>query len=576
MSDVSALASDVGRSRKSKWAMDRTPGRVKLTKQQVVDMQDLMIAAYCTLDFQRRLHKTWDATNLEDEESIARARQNVCLPVQIPVVAKFGFEPTKQGVNMSVLASLAFKSDPDVIYRGQFLAYLVDPTLQRHDQFAGFADRAPELYSMVRDALARGTRWQGAEEEEEPLVHSGSSVPECAEASEAATMIVPSLVLLSGETVHVTPLNSETVGTLRARVADTLGRPPNAVRLAAGSAVLHNDQCVGDLGLEIIHVILRAVERRLYVAEAGCARVTCWRLDLEDGGPQQCGEIFREVVAGGQREGRRLEQLSNPRGVCVTGHGTVYVAESGNDRVSRWSPGCRSGELVAGGLGNGGDPEQIDTPTGLCIDAEGAVYVAEYWNHRVSRWPSTATRGECVAGGKGQGGAPDQLNCPTGLFVDPADGAIYVAEYWNHRVSRWQRGSKHCSIVAGGRGRGNLADQLDRPTGVFVDANGAIYVAEHHNHRVTCWARGAAHGEVVAGGRGRGAGMDQLDLPWGLFVDEEGAVYVAEEGNHRVTRWARGAKSGELVAGGCGEGDSSRQLSSPFGIFVVDTAPGAR
>ena len=66
--------------------------------------------------------------------------------------------------------------------------------------------------------------------------------------------------------------------------------------------------------------------------------------------------------------------------------------------------------------------------------------------------------------------------------------------------------------------------------------------------------------QVVAGGNGRGDRLDQLDRPSGIAVERDGAVLVADTFNNRVVRWRAGAQVGEVVAGGNGEGDRVDQL----------------
>ncbi|CAF3904273.1 unnamed protein product, partial [Didymodactylos carnosus] len=55
------------------------------------------------------------------------------------------------------------------------------------------------------------------------------------------------------------------------------------------------------------------------------------------------------VVAGGQREGNGLAQLSYPGGVVVDQLGTVYVADAGNGRIMRWPKGATKGSVIVGG-----------------------------------------------------------------------------------------------------------------------------------------------------------------------------------------------------------------------------------
>jgi len=62
--------------------------------------------------------------------------------------------------------------------------------------------------------------------------------------------------------------------------------------------------------------------------------------------------------------------------------------------------------------------------------------------------------------------------------------------------------TQNSTIVAGGRDAGSALDQLNFPFGIFVDDNQTVYVADFANHRVVKWNRGASTGELVAGGNG--------------------------------------------------------------------------
>ena len=90
-----------------------------------------------------------------------------------------------------------------------------------------------------------------------------------------------------------------------------------------------------------------------------------------------------------------------------------------------------------------------------------------------------------VAGGNGQGNQLNQLNCPTYLFVDE-EQAVYVSDYYNHRVMKWNKDTKEGIVVAGGQGSGNALTQLSDRRGLFVDTSGTIYVEDLWNHRVKC------------------------------------------------------------------------------------------
>ncbi|CAF3052247.1 unnamed protein product [Rotaria sp. Silwood2] len=97
------------------------------------------------------------------------------------------------------------------------------------------------------------------------------------------------------------------------------------------------------------------------------------------------------VVAGGQREGNGLTQLSYPEGVVVDQLGTVYVADDENDRIMRWPKGATQGSVIVGGNGRGEQSNQLKEPIGLSFDRHGNLYVVDWGNHRVQKFNVDST-----------------------------------------------------------------------------------------------------------------------------------------------------------------------------------------
>ena len=92
------------------------------------------------------------------------------------------------------------------------------------------------------------------------------------------------------------------------------------------------------------------------------------------------------VVAGGQGKGNALTQLYWSRGVFVDALGTVYVADSLNDRVMRWFNGATQGNVIVGGNREGQQANQLNRPWGLSFDRHSNVYVVDRGNHRVQKF----------------------------------------------------------------------------------------------------------------------------------------------------------------------------------------------
>lgn len=58
---------------------------------------------------------------------------------------------------------------------------------------------------------------------------------------------------------------------------------------------------------------------------------------------------------------------------------------------------------------------------GLAIDRDGALYVSDSDNHRVMKWTINTSEGVIVAGDQTDGDSLRQVSGPRGLFVDAQD-----------------------------------------------------------------------------------------------------------------------------------------------------------
>ena len=237
---------------------------------------------------------------------------------------------------------------------------------------------------------------------------------------------------------------------------------------------------------------------------------------------------------------------------------------------------AQNGITVAGGNGFGSAPNQLFNPFGLFLDGAGNRYVADALNHRIQKFgpnSTAASSGTTVAGGNGAGSAPNQLNNPSGVFVDGA-GNLYVADTFNSRIQKFAPNSTSASsgtTVAGGNGPGSAPNQLNNPFGLYVDKGGNLYVAGTFNSRIQKFApnsTSASSGTTVAGRNRAGNARNQLNQPTALYVDGAGNLYVADRLNNRIQKFAPNSTFATTVAGDNGAGSAPNQLNSPFGLYV--------
>ena len=134
-------------------------------------------------------------------------------------------------------------------------------------------------------------------------------------------------------------------------------------------------------------------------------------------------------------------QFNNPYGVAVAPNGTVYVADQGNQRIRAINPTTGQVTTLAGssaGFADGpGNTAQFLYPQGVAVAPNGTVYVGDTGNNRIRAINPTTGRVTTLAGstaGFADGtGTNAQFNFPYGVAVAP-NGTIYVADWFNHRI----------------------------------------------------------------------------------------------------------------------------------------------
>jgi sugar lactone lactonase YvrE len=248
-------------------------------------------------------------------------------------------------------------------------------------------------------------------------------------------------------------------------------------------------------------------------------------------------------------------------GVAVGPDGSVYVADTGNNKIRKIANGTVS--TVAGTGGLAANSTNIDGPctsalfsgpTNLAVDQNGTIYVADSGDNvirKITNSDSAACAVSTLAGQAGAGGYADgmgssaQFSNPTGLTLD-ATGNVYVTDSGHMR--KITPAGVVTTIVTSGV-------DLNAPWGIAIDGSGNLYVSESLpwimlalspttpiisvdgiikitlSGTVNTWTGSEIQG--LTDGVGASAGFS---IPCGMAFGPDGALYVADTGNDRIRR----------------------------------------
>ncbi len=181
-------------------------------------------------------------------------------------------------------------------------------------------------------------------------------------------------------------------------------------------------------------------------------------------------------------EGSGQGQFNAPRGIDFAPDGSFYVADSRNHRIQHFDA---AGNFI-NMWGEFGDSTFTDLPGGIfnepwgvAVGPDGSVYVSDTWNHRVQKFTADGTP-IMRWGYYGQGEAPEAFWGPRGIDVD-ANGRVYVSDTGNKRIVIFDENGNFITQFGA---VGMSAGEFDEQVGVAVDENGIVYVTDTWNQRV--------------------------------------------------------------------------------------------
>jgi sugar lactone lactonase YvrE len=236
--------------------------------------------------------------------------------------------------------------------------------------------------------------------------------------------------------------------------------------------------------------------------------------------------------------------LAAPRGIAIGLDDTIYVADSYNHRIQHFS---QEGKLINfwgtyANILNGEAPAgTFNEPWGVAVGPDGSVYVADTWNYRIQKFTA---QGQFVKmwGNYNIGASQQGLYGPRGILATK-DGRIFVTDTGNKRVVIFDSNGNYLSQF--GTSGMNLGS-MDEPVGIAMDQAGSVYIADTWNHRIQVFqpdTSGLSYTAITSWNIDSWYGQSMNNKPF-LTVAPNGNIFVSDPEGSRILQFSN---QGELI-----------------------------
>ncbi len=174
-----------------------------------------------------------------------------------------------------------------------------------------------------------------------------------------------------------------------------------------------------------------------------------------------------------------LAELNEPNDVATDGDGFI-VSDTQNNRVREVYPDGDISTIAGGGSSTASSGSatlaELDSPTGVVASSSGTIYIADTLDDRVvAISPSgqmTTIAGQYQDPGSSGDGGPAtqaQLDLPKGVAVS-SSGDVFISDTGNDRIQEVQPEGVISTLTAG-----TAQVRLGSPTAVSAGNNGSVY-----------------------------------------------------------------------------------------------------
>jgi sugar lactone lactonase YvrE len=213
-------------------------------------------------------------------------------------------------------------------------------------------------------------------------------------------------------------------------------------------------------------------------------------------------------------------EFSEPTGIAVYDD-LVFVIDSKLGTVQKFDS---IGTLITkwGGVGN--EKGQFSKPNGIAVSKDGIVYVADTENHRVQKF---TLDGKFISEFY-PGDSKYSKDLPVDIAIDK-DGNIYVSDPYLNKISKYDSDENFIKKLGP-----NVGGYPMTPYGITTDLQGNVYAADGSRDRILYLDK---EGATITIFGSTGIGNGQFKVPLDVAMDPQGHLFVVDSNGHRIQKF---------------------------------------
>ncbi len=187
-------------------------------------------------------------------------------------------------------------------------------------------------------------------------------------------------------------------------------------------------------------------------------------------------------------------------------------------------------------------------PSSVDVDEEGNIYVADWLNHRIQKFNAKGAFISNIGAKRNDfnlvdAGIRTSKKYQPGTYYKPEDlaiapnGDIFVCDSLNNQIQRFSKDNEF--ILSWGPKQtiklGYYTGKLYEPRGIGIDKLGNVYVADYGYHRVQKFTNEGRHLMTIGGKKTKN--RRQFKYPVDVAVDLKMNIWVVDQGLHQVFKF---------------------------------------